>query len=227
MPSMPSKRPPARILLVDDHVLFRSGLARLMDDQPDITVVGQAADGLEAVQLFRELVPDLIVMDINMPISDGLEATRLIRELDPEAKILILTVRDEDVTLFEAVKAGANGYLLKNADADDFLKGIARVLAGEAVLPPKLASRLLVEFARLANKPEIPATPKEDFGLTARELNVLDLIAEGRTDKEIGLALDLSVYTIKSHVRSILSKLHAANRWEAASTAREEGLLSE
>lgn len=224
---MPTERSPARILLVDDHHLFRSGLARLINDQSEITVVGQAADGLEAVQLVRDLAPDLIVMDINMPISDGLEATRLIREFDPEVKILMLTVRDEDESLFEAIKAGANGYLLKNTDADIFLEGIGRVLAGEAVLPPKLASRLLVEFARIANRPDVPTMPKEDFGLTGREINVLNLIADGLTDKEIGLALDLSVYTIKSHVRSILSKLHAANRWEAATTAREEGLLSD
>lgn len=224
---MPTDQPAARILLVDDHALFRDGLARLINDQPDMNVVGQAADGLEAVQLVRDLDPDLIVMDINMPISDGFEATRLIRELDPDAKILMLTIRDEDVTLFEAIKAGANGYLLKNADADEFLEGIGQVLAGEAVLPPKLASRLLAEFARLANQPALPAAPKEEFGLTSRELDVLNLIADGRTDKEIASALNLSVYTIKSHVRSILSKLHAANRWEAASTAREEGLLSD
>ena len=222
---MPTDQPAARILLVDDHALFRAGLARLINDQPDMNVVGQAADGLEAVQLVRDLDPDLIVMDINMPISDGFEATRLIRELDPDAKILMLTIRDEDVTLFEAIKAGANGYLLKNADADEFLEGISQVLAGEAVLPSELASRLLAEFARLANQPAVPAAPKEEFGLTSRELDVLNLIADGSTDKEIASALALSVYTIKSHVRSILSKLHAANRWEAASTAREEGLL--
>ena len=224
---MPTDRPGARILLVDDHALFRDGLARLINDQPDMNVIGQAADGLEAVRLVRDLDPDLIVMDINMPISDGLEATRLIRDLDPEAKILMLTVRDEDVILFKAIKAGANGYLLKISDADEFLEGMGQVLAGEAVLPPKLASRVLAEFARLANQPAVPAAPKEEFGLTSRELDVLNLIAEGRTDKEIASALDLSVYTIKSHVRSILSKLHAINRWEAARKAREEGLLSD
>jgi two-component system NarL family response regulator len=224
---MPTDQPAARILLVDDHALFRHGLARLINDQPDLTVVGQAADGLEAVQLVRDLDPDLIVMDINMPISDGLEATRLIRELDPDAKILMLTIRDEDVTLFEAIKAGANGYLLKDSDAEVFLEGIGQILAGEAVLPPKLASRLVTEFARLANQPAVPEASKEDFGLTARESDVLNLIAEGKTDKEIASELNLSVYTIKSHVRSILSKLQAVNRWEAARTARQEGLLSD
>jgi len=222
---MPTDKPVARILLVDDHILFRQGLARLIDDQAEFTVVGQAADGLEAVQLARDLAPDLIVMDINMPISDGLEATRLIRQFAPDTRILMLTVRDEDLMLFEAIKAGANGYLLKNADADTFLDGISLILAGEAVLPPKLASRLLVEFARLADQPVLRAAPKEDFGLTRREFDVLHLIADGRTDKEIASALDLSVYTIKSHVRNILWKLHAANRWEAARTARKEGLL--
>ena len=224
---MSTNKPVARILLVDDHSLFRQGLARLIDDQAELTVVGQAADGLEAVKLARDLDPDLIVMDINMPISDGLEATRLIRQFAPDTKILMLTIRDEDLMLFEAIKAGANGYLLKNADADTFLDGINLILAGDAVLPPKLASRLLTEFALLANQPAVPAAPKEDFGLTNRELEVLNLITEGKTDKEIASALDLSVYTIKSHVRSILSKLHAVNRWQAASTAREEGLLSD
>lgn len=224
---MPTEKPAARILLVDDHSLFRQGLARLIDDQPELDVVGQAADGLEAIQLVRDLDPDLIVMDINMPISDGLEATRLIREFNPETKILMLTIRDEDATLFEAIKAGANGYLLKNSDAEIFLDGIHSVLDGEAVLPPKLASRLLLEFTRLANQPVAPEAPKEDFGLTGREYEVLNLIAKGKADKEIALVLGLSVYTIKSHVRSILSKLHAVSRWEAARKARQEGLLSD
>ncbi len=224
---MPTEKPAARILLVDDHSLFRQGLARLIDDQPELDVVGQAADGLEAVKLARDLAPDLIVMDINMPISDGLEATRLIRQFAPDTKILMLTVRDEDLMLFEAIKAGANGYLLKNADANTFLDGIHLILAGDAVLPPKLAGHLLTEFARLASQPPVPSAPAEDFGLTIRELEVLTFIAEGKTDKEIAQELDLSVYTVKSHVRSLLSKLHAVNRWEAARTAQEKGLLDD
>ena len=223
---MPTDEPAARILLADDNALFRHGLASIIDDQPDLTVVGQAADGLEATQLTRDLDVDLIVMDINMPISDGLEATRLIRKFAPETKIMMLTIRDEDETLFEAVKAGAGGYMLKNADADAFLEGIRQMLAGEAVLPPKLAARLLDEFARLASQPTAPAGSQQQFGLTNREFEVLNFIATGETDKEIAQQLTLSIYTVKSHVRNILSKLHAVNRWEAARKARDEGLLA-
>ena len=140
----------ARILLADDHDLFRAGLAGLIDAQPDLQVVGQAEDGLEALSLMSELKPNLIVMDIKMPVCDGLEATRLIRAEVPDAKIVMLTVHDEDEKLFEAIKAGASGYLLKDTKSADFLDGIRRALTGEAVLPPKLASRLLDEFARLS-----------------------------------------------------------------------------
>lgn len=213
------------VLLVDDHELFRQGLASLINAQPDLTVVGQAADGLEAVMLARDLKPDLAIIDINMPISDGVEATRLIRRHLPDTCILMLTIRDEEESLFEAVKAGANGYLLKNSDSDSFLEGVRTVLSGEPVLPPKLAMRLLDEFARLAAEGQTAAEPREDFGLTPRELEVLKLISIGATDKEIADRLTLSIYTVKSHVRNILAKLQAASRWEAARRATEEGLL--
>ena len=138
----------ARILLADDHDLFREGLAGLINAQPDLEVAGQAGDGLEALTLARDLKPDLIVMDINMPICDGLEATRLIRSEWPDARIVILTVHDEDEKLFEAIKAGAQGYMLKSLHSADFLRGVRSALNGEAVLPPQLAARLLKEFAR-------------------------------------------------------------------------------
>lgn len=217
----------ARILLVDDHELFRQGLVSLINAQPDLQAVGQAGDGLEALTLARDLRPDLIVMDVNMPISNGLEATRLIRRTMPEARIMMLTVRDEDEDLFAAIKAGANGYMLKDSDSATFLEGVRAMLAGEAVLPSKLATRLLDEFARLASQPESAASPKPDYGLTEREMEVLRYIADGATDKEIAGRLYLSVYTVKSHVRSILNKLHASNRWQAARQAGEEGLLDD
>jgi two-component system NarL family response regulator len=220
-------KPPARILLAEDHALFRHGLATLLHDQPDLEVVGQAGDGLEAVQLARESNVDLVIMDINMPISDGLEATRLLHQILPEVKIMMLTINDQDKMLFEAIKAGAGGYMLKSANADDVLEGVRQMLAGQAVVPPHLAAQLLQEFGRMARQTPKPATPQQDFGLTNREIEVLQFIASGNTDKEIAQRLDLSVYTIKSHVRKILSKLHTANRWEAAQRAREEGLLNE
>ena len=211
----------SRILLVDDHILFREGLAGLLHSQGDLQVVGQAGDGLEALSLARDLRPDLIVMDIKMPVCDGLEATRLIRSALPDSRILILTVHDEDEKLFEAVKAGASGYLLKDISSAEFLDGVRGALAGEAALPPRLASRLLQEFSRLSAQAEARLTaPWVD--LTPRELEVLNLLATGATDKQIAARLSLSPYTVKSHVRSILSKLHAVNRRDAVRLASRQ-----
>jgi DNA-binding NarL/FixJ family response regulator len=217
----------AHILLADDHELFREGLAGLINAQPDLQVVGEAGDGLEALTLARDLHPDLIVMDISMPICDGLEATRLIRAAGdvPGVGIVILTVHDEDEKLFEAIKAGANGYLLKSTNSADFLRGIRGALAGEAALPPKLAARLLDEFARLANRPAPVSSVEEEAHMTPREIEILGLIATGAADKEIAVQLSLSIHTVKSHIRSILSKLHAVNRRQAARLAVQQGLV--
>lgn len=216
-----------RILIVDDHELFRQGLASLIADDPDMEIIAQAGDGLRATALARELEPDLIIMDVNMPISTGLEATRLIRHFNPQARILMLTIRDEDETLFEAIRAGASGYLLKDADWATFQDAVQRIMNGDVVLPPKLATRLLTEFARLSRQPEATAPPTQEYGLTSRELEVLRQVAVGATDKEIAAHLHLSVYTVKSHVRNILGKLHAANRWEAARLAGNHRLLDD
>lgn len=223
--------PAFRILLADDHDLFREGLAGLIDAQPDMAVVGQAGDGLEALTQARDLRPDLIVMDIKMPVCDGLEATRLIRDEWPEARILVLTVHDEDEKLFEAIKSGASGYLLKDTNSADFLRGLRSALTGAAALPPKLAARLLEEFARLATdrdraaRAPSPEPSESSPDLTPREHEVLNLIATGATDKEIAAQLSLSVHTAKSHVRSILTKLHAVNRRHAVKLATQEGRL--
>ncbi len=209
----------ARVLLADDHDLFREGLAGLIEAQADLEVVGQAEDGLDALALVRELKPDLIVMDIKMPVCDGLEATRLIRTEMPEARIVILTVHDEDEKLFEAIKAGASGYILKDTNSTDFLHSLRRALAGDAVLPPKLALRVLDEFARLAHHATADVSPSVAPDLTPREREVLNLVATGATDKEIAAQLSLSLHTVKSHVHSILGKLHAMNRRHAADLA--------
>jgi DNA-binding NarL/FixJ family response regulator len=225
-----------RVLLVDDHELFRQGLAGLLEQQPDIQVVGQAGDGFEALTLARELRPALIVMDVSMPVCDGLEATRLMREREELAgtQILILTVHDEDEKLFEAIKAGANGYLLKNTNSTEFLRGVRAVLAGEAILPPKLAARLMDEFARLATQashdPKAGSARDDaetalEQALTAREREVLARVALGATDRTIADDLSVSLHTVKSHVRNILAKLHAANRHAAVNQARRLGLL--
>jgi DNA-binding NarL/FixJ family response regulator len=213
----------SKILLADDHGLFREGIAGLISAQPDLVVVGQASDGLEALSLARDLQPDLIVMDIHMPICDGLEATRLIRTEMPEARIVILTIHDEDEKLFAAIRAGASGYILKNTNSTDFLGGLRGALKGEAPLPPKLAARLIDEFARLASRPASAEDPTQAPDLTPREQEVLKLIADGKSDKEIAVRLSLSLHTVKTHVRSILSKLHAVNRREAARLAAKQG----
>ncbi|RMH01887.1 MAG: DNA-binding response regulator [Chloroflexi bacterium] len=216
----------ARILLVDDHELFRSGLVGLINSQPDMEVVGQASDGYEALILARDLRPDLIVMDIKMPVCDGLEATRLIRAELSEIRLLILTVHDEDEKLFAAIRAGANGYILKDTSSTDFLQGIRSALIGEGVLPPKLAASLLSEFARLANQTTPVANNEEIPDLTPREMDVLNLIAIGATNQEIANQLSLSLHTVKTHVRNILGKLHAVNRRHAARLAAQQGLLN-
>jgi len=215
----------ARILLVDDHDLFRAGLAGLINAQPDLEVVAEASDGLEALKLARDLEPELIVMDINMPVCDGLEATRLICTELPGTRIVILTIHDEDEKLFAAIKAGAVGYILKDTNKADFLQGLHGVLDGEAALPPKMAVRMLEEFSRLMNQPGAAAQDQDLPDLTSREQDVLKCIAQGCSDKEIADQLSISLHTVKSHVRNILSKLHAANRREAARLAAQYGLL--
>ncbi len=217
----------SRILLADDHDLFREGLAGLINSQPDLEVVGQAADGLEALSLARALRPDLILMDINMPVCDGLEGARLIRAEAGAARVVMLTIHDEDEKLFEAIKAGANGYLLKSVHSEDFLRSVRGALNGEAVLPPRLAARLLDEFARLAARPAPGPALKDSADLTPREGEVLSQLATGATDKEIADRLSLSPHTVKTHVRNILAKLHAVNRRHAVQQASRRGLLSQ
>lgn len=216
----------ARILLADDHELFREGLAGLINAQPDLEVVAEAGDGLEALTLARKLQPDLVVMDIKMPICDGLEATRLIRAEVTTARIVMLTVHDEDTKLFEAVKAGAHGYMLKNTNATRFLQGIHDALAGEAVLPPKLAAGLLDEFSRLSKRVSASPAGEDAPVLSPREQELLNLIATDASDKEIAATMSISVHTVKSHVRNILAKFHAVNRHHAVELAAQRGLLN-
>ena len=217
----------ARILLADDHELFRDGLAGLINEQPDLEVVAEAGDGLEALKFARDLKPDLIVMDINMPICDGLEATSLICTELPGSRIIMLTVHDEDEELFAAIKAGAVGYLLKSTNKRNFLAGIRMALAGDAALAPKIATRVLDEFSRLMGQSVTIASSEDTPDLTPRERDVLQFIATGATDKEIATELSISLYTVKSHVRNILGKLHAVNRREAARLASQHGLLDD
>ena len=214
----------ARILLADDHELFRSAIASMINQQADLEVVGQAGDGLEALEMTRDLHPDLVVMDINMPVCDGVEATRLLRQLSPDVIIMILTVQKTDEKLLECLRAGANGYCLKEATSAGFLRALRGMLAGEASLPRELASRLVSEYSRLARQPvtqPVPALPT----LTSREVEILKLVARGASNKEIAARLAISIYTVKSHIRTILEKLGVENRWAAVEAARQRGLL--
>jgi DNA-binding NarL/FixJ family response regulator len=212
------------VLLADDHALFREGLAGIIAAQPDFEVVGEAGDGLEAMVKARELVPDLILMDIGMPGCDGLEATRQIRQELPAVTIVMLTVRDEAEKLFEAIKNGAHGYLLKNIQAQDMLELLRGAMRGEAAITPALAGRMLEEFRRLSR--EAAWAPDEGTEtLTRREQEVLSLVAEGAADKEIAEALCVSLHTVKSHMRNILAKLHVGSRYEAARYGRQKGLV--
>ena len=212
-----------RVLLVDDHALFREGLGMIVANQPDMVVVGEAGDGQEAVRKAGELKPDLILMDIQMPIMDGIEATHRIKKELPATTIVILTVRDDEEKLFEAIKNGAQGYLLKTMQSPALIDMLRRALAGEVAIPPHLAGQMLDEFRRLSQLE--PHEKDECAELSRRELDVLNQVTLGKTDKEIALALSLSVNTIKTHLRNILAKLHVSGRKEAARLAKDKGLV--
>ena len=213
-----------RVLLVDDHTLFREGLAGILSSQPDVAVVGEAGDGLEALVMAQELEPDLILMDVTMPGCDGLEATQLIKQSIPDVKIVMLTIHDEDDKLFEAIKAGAEGYLLKSTASETLMPMLRGAMRGEAAISGAMAAQILEEFGRLAKR--VPRLRREDApDLTSREKQVLSLVASGAMDKEIATELTISLHTVKSHLRNILAKLHATTRHQAADFAVREGLI--
>jgi DNA-binding NarL/FixJ family response regulator len=214
-----------RVLLVDDHALFREGLAGIIRAQPDLEVVGEADDGLEALVKARELKPGLVLMDIQMPGMDGLEATRRIKQALPETTIVVLTVRDDDEKLFEALKNGAQGYLLKDIRSHEMLEKLRGALSGDAAFSQALAGKVLSEFRRLSLKTRIDPCKDAEGSLTDREMEVLSLVATGATDKDVADQLVISLNTVKTHMRNILSKLHVSSRREAAKAAQAKGLL--
>jgi DNA-binding NarL/FixJ family response regulator len=214
-----------RILLVDDHILFREGIASLIASRPDMEVVGQAMDGMEAVTKARELHPDLILMDIRMPRCDGLEATRLIKKQWPEARIVMLTVSEEDEDLFEAIKSGAQGYLLKNLRPAALFELIEGVSRGETPISPALATKILNELVQLTQR-QAPA-PAPEMNLTEREKQILQYVVQGSSNKEIASALCITEGTVKNHLHNILEKLHLHNRAQAAAYALREGLIAD
>ena len=204
-----------RILIVEDQRIVREGLRAVLEDEDGIEIVGEAANGQEAIDLFITLRPDVVLMDLQMPVIDGPDATRRIRELSPDAHILVLTTYATDEFIFKALRAGAQGYLLKDASVDDLTAAIRSVHAGQTLLAPAVAARLVVGVS--AGGPE-PLTP--------RELEVLTLMGEGHSNSEIAAALAIAPRTAKVHVQNILGKLGATNRTEAVSIAVRQKLIS-
>jgi DNA-binding NarL/FixJ family response regulator len=213
---------PLRILLVDDHILFRKGLARLLDAQPDFEVVGEASDGIEGLEQARLLRPDVVLMDLRMPVCGGLEATREIKRELPHIRVVMLTVSQDDQDFFAAIRCGADGYLVKDTRPDGLFQELRGLAEGQAPLSRTMTSKLLRELARYGRLAHPPVAPHD---LTPREREVLLLVAEGLTNNEIAEQLDISPNTVRNHLRSILEKLGLRNRVQAAVYAVRAGLL--
>ncbi|WNM29113.1 response regulator transcription factor [Streptomyces sp. Li-HN-5-11] len=213
-----------RVLIADDQQMVRQGFTVLLNTQPDIEVVGQAVDGLDAVAKVAELAPDVVLMDIRMPELSGIEATRRITTATPDIKVLVLTTFDLDEYVYDALCAGASGFLLKDASADQLAEAVRVVAAGDALLAPGITRRLIAEFSRMNGKPRAPL--KERVGdLTERETEVLTLIAQGLSNAEIAEYLVVAEQTVKTHVGRILVKLGLRDRTQAAVFAYESGLV--
>lgn len=210
------------VLIVDDHVLFREGLVNLLNTQPDIRVVGQAGSVREAIEKIPKHNPELILMDVTLPDGTGLDATQAILAKQPDAKIIFLTVHEDDDRLFAAIRCGAKGYLLKNVPVAKLLAFLRGVSRGEAAITPAMTSRILEEFSRLGAPAQ--SIPGELNDLTTREVEVMQELTTGATNKEIAGRLYISENTVKNHMRSILNKLNLKNRREVANFARELGL---
>ncbi len=207
-----------RVLIADDHPLFRDGLRVLLESAGDIDVLGEATTGEEAVALALDLRPDVTLMDINMPGVNGIEATRRIVAADPQARVLMLTMLEDDDSVFAALRAGAHGYLLKGARRDEALRAIRAVANGEAIFGPVIAQRMAQYFA--VRRPATASFPE----LTEREREILDLIAQGRSNAQIAHDLVVSLKTVRNHVSTIFNKLQVADRAQAMDVARRKGL---
>ena len=216
---------PLRVLLVDDQTLFRKAIMSLLSFRDDIEVVGEANDGLEAIDMAQETLPDLILMDLNMPNCSGLDALKVIKKNMPSVKVIMLTISDDDNDVFTAIKNGAEGYLLKDMEPSQLFEMLDRARRGEPAIEGALATKILQEFRQPTREAEKPS--EVDETLTPREIKVLELIVKGATNSEIASALYISENTVKLHLRNILSKLHLKNRIQAAVYAVRHGLVSE
>jgi len=215
---------PIRVLVVDDHALFRRGLQMVLEQEDDIEVVGEAGDGAEAVERAADTVPDIVLMDVRMPKRGGIDACTAIKDAVPSAKIIMLTISDEEADLYDAIKAGASGYLLKEISIEEVAAAIRAVNEGQSLISPSMASKLLTEFAsmikRTDDRQQVP-TPR----LTEREMEVLKLVAKGLNNRDIAKQLFISENTVKNHIRNILEKLQLHSRMEAVVYAVREKLL--
>ncbi len=215
---------PIRVLVVDDHALFRGGLQMVLEQEEDIEVVGEAGDGAEAVERATDSMPDIVLMDVRMPKRGGIDACTAIKDAVPSAKIIMLTISDEEADLYDAIKAGASGYLLKEISIEEVAAAIRAVNEGQSLISPSMASKLLTEFAsmikRTDDRQQVP-TPR----LTDREMEVLKLVAKGLNNRDIAKQLFISENTVKNHIRNILEKLQLHSRMEAVVYAVREKLL--
>jgi DNA-binding NarL/FixJ family response regulator len=226
---VPGPDDPIRILLVDDQPLFRKAIATLIDDQPDFTVVGEAENGLDGVEQARALQPDLVVMDVDMPVMNGVEAVRLIREQVPATKVVMLTVSEDEDDLFDAIRYGAHGYLLKDLRPEQLYDMLRSVMRNETPLSPAIAGRVLTAlrgWGQSGGTGPIRSAPSAPEGpaLTRREIEILQLVADGLSNKEIGARLSITEGTVKNHVHNALEKLHLENRIQAAAYVVRQGM---
>jgi NarL family two-component system response regulator LiaR len=209
-----------RILIVDDHAVVRKGIRALLATETDIEVIGEAEDGVQAVDSYNALQPDVLLLDLLMPKMNGIEVIRVVKEEHPEARILVLTSFAADDHVFPAIKAGALGYLLKDTDPEDLVDAIHQVYQGESSLSPTVARKVLQEISQTSDKPLSPDP------LTKREIEVLQVLAKGKSNRDIADILSISETTVRTHVSNILAKLHLASRTEAALYALKEGVAS-
>ncbi len=218
---------PIRVLLADDHVMLRQGTVALLRRERDIQIVAEAGNGQEAVDLARQLKPDIVVMDVRMPVLSGIEATRRIRESQPNIQVLVLTAHDDDQYVFSLLEAGASGYLLKTAPISELVKAVRQVRAGESPLDPSIARKVVLHMSGKSSQSASTASPTEAIEeLTARELEVLQLLAQGLNNNAIAETLSISDRTVQAHLTNIFAKMHVSSRLEAVLVAIRRGWLA-
>ncbi len=236
----PNSNRKVRILLADDHQLFREGLKRIINMESDLEVVGECGDGIRVVEMCNEVQPDIVLMDINMPIENGVAATSRLRDFFPDVKIIILSIHDDESYVFETLRKGASGYLLKDMEAEALLNAVRAVVAGQAYIHPKVTGKLINQLRRMtyleekgyenapegANEAGVKYIHHEDSPLTRREAEVLRLMAEGKSNKSIGEFLFISEKTVKNHVSSILQKMEVDDRTQAVIIAIKNGWVT-